>query len=288
MIAEREGLLADIRENPHDDTPRLVFADWLDDHGEPERAAFIRAQVDAAAIRAVLAVPYPDGDLCTGVSASWCPVCGDCRCREPETRKDDPGCPLHSPRSRHAGDDSLMALMGETERRADGLLTRTFLPPPPGYTIPGNRVHGRYAFAGMPLILLPDPDRQGWDFHRGFVATVRCPLEERERHGKDVIESHPVERVEATDKWPNGMAVWGGEAWRGWLDADEMKRQGLHFADTAVRPYHLPGGFGVSSRTARLRTTCGHSGRPWTMPVPPSPRPCSRWPGATVARHHGA
>ncbi len=33
---------------PDDDTHRLVFADWLDDHGEPERAEFIRVQCQLA------------------------------------------------------------------------------------------------------------------------------------------------------------------------------------------------------------------------------------------------
>ncbi len=32
------SFLADILEHPDDDTPRLVFADWLDDHGEADRA----------------------------------------------------------------------------------------------------------------------------------------------------------------------------------------------------------------------------------------------------------
>src|SRR5438552_7893233 len=39
------GLLADIFEHPDDDTPRLVYADWLQDHGDPTRGEFIRAQV---------------------------------------------------------------------------------------------------------------------------------------------------------------------------------------------------------------------------------------------------
>jgi uncharacterized protein (TIGR02996 family) len=39
-----EGFLQAILENPDDDTPRLVYADWLDEHGEPERAEFIRIQ----------------------------------------------------------------------------------------------------------------------------------------------------------------------------------------------------------------------------------------------------
>jgi uncharacterized protein (TIGR02996 family) len=39
------GLLRAICEDPSDDTPRLIFADFLDDHGQPERAAFIRSDV---------------------------------------------------------------------------------------------------------------------------------------------------------------------------------------------------------------------------------------------------
>ena len=43
-MTEREALLRAVCENPDDDTPRLVFADWLDENGEPERAEFIRLQ----------------------------------------------------------------------------------------------------------------------------------------------------------------------------------------------------------------------------------------------------
>src|SRR5262245_42389792 len=45
---EREALWAAVCESPDDDAPRLVFADWLDDHGRTEWATFIRAQVGAA------------------------------------------------------------------------------------------------------------------------------------------------------------------------------------------------------------------------------------------------
>jgi uncharacterized protein (TIGR02996 family) len=48
MSDERAGFLAAIREAPEDDAPRLVFADWLEDHGDEQRAEFIRAQVLAA------------------------------------------------------------------------------------------------------------------------------------------------------------------------------------------------------------------------------------------------
>jgi uncharacterized protein (TIGR02996 family) len=46
--ADRVAFLAAIRENPDDDLPRLIFADWLDEHDEPERAEFIRVQVELA------------------------------------------------------------------------------------------------------------------------------------------------------------------------------------------------------------------------------------------------
>src|SRR5215470_6533504 len=39
-----------ILEHPEDDTPRLVFADWLDEHDQPERAEFIRLQVRLTAM----------------------------------------------------------------------------------------------------------------------------------------------------------------------------------------------------------------------------------------------
>ena len=46
------GLLSAIVADPGDDASRLVYADWLDDHGRAEpdraRAAFIRLQVEAA------------------------------------------------------------------------------------------------------------------------------------------------------------------------------------------------------------------------------------------------
>jgi uncharacterized protein (TIGR02996 family) len=44
--ADRAAFLRAIAENPDDDLPRLVYADWLDEHGEPARAEFIRVQCE--------------------------------------------------------------------------------------------------------------------------------------------------------------------------------------------------------------------------------------------------
>jgi uncharacterized protein (TIGR02996 family) len=55
---EELGLLKDIIENPDDDTPRLRYADWLEGHGQPERADLIRVQVALASMS--LSNPPPD------------------------------------------------------------------------------------------------------------------------------------------------------------------------------------------------------------------------------------
>jgi len=44
-VTDRDAFLTAIHGAPEDDAPRLVFADWLDEQGEPERAEFIRLQV---------------------------------------------------------------------------------------------------------------------------------------------------------------------------------------------------------------------------------------------------
>ncbi len=47
-MSDEKALLAAIWEHPHEDTPRLVYADWLQENGQPERAEFIRVQCERA------------------------------------------------------------------------------------------------------------------------------------------------------------------------------------------------------------------------------------------------
>lgn len=48
-MTDLAALLAAVRAHPHDDTPRLVYADWLEEYGDqPARAEFIRVQCELA------------------------------------------------------------------------------------------------------------------------------------------------------------------------------------------------------------------------------------------------
>src|SRR5579872_1614374 len=51
-MKEQDALFAAILDAPDDDAPRLVYADWLDEHGQPERAEFIRVQIERARLLA--------------------------------------------------------------------------------------------------------------------------------------------------------------------------------------------------------------------------------------------
>ncbi len=45
-MSDEDALLAAIAAHPDEDTPRLAYADWLDEHDQPIRAEFIRVQID--------------------------------------------------------------------------------------------------------------------------------------------------------------------------------------------------------------------------------------------------
>jgi uncharacterized protein (TIGR02996 family) len=45
-MTDREAFIEAIAAEPADDTPRLAFADWLDEHGEGARAEFVRLQCE--------------------------------------------------------------------------------------------------------------------------------------------------------------------------------------------------------------------------------------------------
>jgi uncharacterized protein (TIGR02996 family) len=57
-MSDEAGLLRAICEGPDDDTPRLAYADWLEENGQALRAQFIRAQCRCAAASAANQAPF--------------------------------------------------------------------------------------------------------------------------------------------------------------------------------------------------------------------------------------
>lgn len=47
-MTQHDALLAAVCDAPDDDLPRLVYADWCDENGDPDRAEFIRTQIEIA------------------------------------------------------------------------------------------------------------------------------------------------------------------------------------------------------------------------------------------------
>ncbi len=75
-MQEQDALFAAILEAPDDDAPRLVYADWLDEHGQPERAEFIRVQVELSRLPEdgplAEALKAREGALLKAHADRWC------------------------------------------------------------------------------------------------------------------------------------------------------------------------------------------------------------------------
>jgi uncharacterized protein (TIGR02996 family) len=46
-----DAFIQGIRERPDDDAPRLIYADWLDEHGDPQQGEFIRVECEMARLK---------------------------------------------------------------------------------------------------------------------------------------------------------------------------------------------------------------------------------------------
>src|SRR5579884_3454044 len=73
--AQGRAFIQAIQETPEDDAPRLIYADWLEDHGDADRAEFIRIQCRLAHLaeddpdRPVL--QHREAELLNRNRASW-------------------------------------------------------------------------------------------------------------------------------------------------------------------------------------------------------------------------
>jgi uncharacterized protein (TIGR02996 family) len=73
VMTERDAFIAAIHAAPDDDGPRLMYADWLTEHGDP-RGEFIRVQCELATARHGLRQLRTAGGRAGAVASVWANV----------------------------------------------------------------------------------------------------------------------------------------------------------------------------------------------------------------------
>lgn len=203
--------LVDILGSGEDDTPRLIYADWLQDHGEPERAEFIRVQVELHGPRRQWEAIQREG-------------CKACHNRKLVLSRGAGGQMMPGPCGRC--DDLEYYVYSRVEKEADFLrwLCREDYSGPLG--LPNHETmevvsEGLIVF-GLDMEL---------KFRRGFIAEVHAPLAVLEKHLPALVREHPIERVRAVDKEPIRYGaetdLWP-EHWTWWIDTGLTEPDDIH------------------------------------------------------------
>ena len=215
MIPLDPGLLRTICTNPADDVPRLLAADWWDDHGEHGRAEFIRVQCELASCK-----------FCTRVDG----------------RFEGPAVPCSQHVMTHRREQELGDL------RSDWLVP---LVEALGFKAKPTERPYRYEYHGTQGIHYGGINLEV-KFRRGFVHTVRCSFAEwcglacgnctmdfqmpvnpgcPTCHGTgrvgalgpQIVAVQAVEVFEATDEYPTSFVFpWGGSSQ---VDGDDNRRK---------------------------------------------------------------
>lgn len=159
------AFLADIIAHPGEDATRLIFADWLDDRGDVDRAAFIRVQCELA--RNFVADEVPD-----------------------PARVSVPGGKV------------AQAYARETYRRWRALRDREWAHH--SFHVKGWLGPFAALFRTSHLRTAEGQDHEGsWCvWRRGFVAEVALPCAAWLRHGPALARAAPLEVVRLSDKRP--------------------------------------------------------------------------------------
>lgn len=160
------AILAEPKDSP-DDTSRLAFADWLDEHGDADYAEFIRVQCQLC--------PSPDGHFHNCGNATECPSCWAVRMggREAESP-----CTC---------DPRLRAL-----RTREAELLNHEYDLPLGYK--ASRPRPRWVGWN------PEPGdvraNTCWTFQRGFLHWLRIRWEDWVEHNAMLRARHPIREVQ--------------------------------------------------------------------------------------------
>jgi len=198
---EWHALVAGVRADPGSDTPRLVAADWLEDHGEGDRAEFVRVGVEASRFATF----------------------------DPAHRKEfneaaDRWLARRATRLERGESDSLKRARaleegGKAYKRRHDFLRRREQELWAGFGSP----YERSRLFGLPanwLAFLPaetDGVSAGYApsdgdavVRRGFLDAVTCPAADWLAHGDAIYAREPVPRVVLTGRLDTGVSLTAG------------------------------------------------------------------------------
>lgn len=183
-MSDGDALLRTILNNPDDDTARLVYADWLQENGNEDRAEFIRLQCEYQTWR--------PSALCVHNSKPHYRFKPSKRCG---LSTDNPAhnCPCRSELLRVRERD-LWADQVRGAHDAGGLLWGLSVE---RVTVPSKSAPRTYA-------------EETYVVERGFVAHVFVPLAAFMQHAPALFRAHPIERVTLTDRTALGDDELGG------------------------------------------------------------------------------
>lgn len=199
MTPSHSDFLRAIIAAPADDLPRLAYADWLEESGEPERAEFIRVQCEIAELEET---DWRE----EAVAGKW---------GKGDDVLEKRGAHIHALRHR--------------ERQLLGF--------GPGGHTPDHKLNW-YQWVGVARETIERRDVQGQVlrmFRRGFIDEIHLTLSQFFGGvlGPQIFRDHPVERVVITDRepfrWGNGWA-WQSRLLHG--PANSLLPESVIMADT--------------------------------------------------------
>ena len=178
MSSDEQALLAAVCAAPDDDLPRLVYADWLDEHGEPERAEFIRIGCELARMPELIDVEQSCTEL------EWAAI----HPHHPKYTYE-----LTDPKNR-VGVMRFKAMnpaLGALRERERELLRQGG-----NWLMWAGAVLSRWRCGNLWPTDASDMSRI--EFRRGFVEVVTCPAADWLAHADAILQAQPVRKVRLT------------------------------------------------------------------------------------------
>lgn len=222
--SEIDAILQAILRDPADDVARLVYADRIQDEGQESRAEFIRVQLEIARLEALQVAQFDeetDWWQCTGIAASWCPNCGDCRCVDPEESMSDDARPLHARESRHYCTERVVRKLEPKREREAELFSPDWLPDF------GGQLREWY-FSCFPKEHVPD---RPFSFvvRRGFAEEVKLTCADFLKYAGLIFAAQPIGAVRLGGKLPahGGTQTrhrfgWWRNMFPGWVEEPDL------------------------------------------------------------------